>query len=137
MKNREKNEISLSEVANSDLRKTSKGEIRAKRAPKDKPLDLKRSLSSHSSEILDDVYESLGGVQGSRLYWMNHEEQFRTMVESKFLTKQVLKETAVAQAQEVGKNIFMTFIQNNGLSQKENLPQVEATFVNPELEEKE
>ena len=58
------------------------------------------------------------------------------MVEAKFLTKQVLKDAAIAQGQEISKNIFMTFIQNNGLQKNEPLPQVEATIVNPELEDK-
>lgn len=104
--------------------------------PPEVRLDRKKSLSANSGEVLDEVYAALGGVAGSTLYWKNHEEQFRTMIETKFLTKQVLKEAASAQGEEIGKNIFMTFIQNNGLQKNEPLPQVEATIVNPELEDK-
>ena len=93
-------------------------------------------LGVNSAEILEEVYAQLGGVQGSVLYWRNHEEEFRQQIESKFLTKQVLKEAAQEQGKEVAKNIFMTFIQNNGLTKQEPLPQVEATIVNPELEDK-
>lgn len=114
------------------LNKTSKDMVgRKQKAPEP------RKLSIDSGEILEEVYAQLGGVQGSVLYWRNHEEDFRNQVEAKFLTKQVLKDAAVAQGQEVAKNIFMTFIQNNGLiEQKKNMPQVEATIVNPELEDK-
>lgn len=114
------------------LNKTSKDIVgRKQKAPEP------RKLSIDSGEILEEVYAQLGGVQGSVLYWRNHEEDFRNNVEAKFLTKQVLKEAATAQGQEVAKNIFMTFIQNNGLSEnKKELPQVEATIVNPELEDK-
>ena len=126
----------LSKVARADMPTVGKGS-RRKQPPAPAPLNLRKSLSANSSEILDEVYESLGGTEGSRMYWRNHEEQFRTLIESKFLTKQVLKDAAVAQGQEISKNIFMTFIQNNGLQKNEPLPQVEATIVNPELEEKE
>lgn len=95
-----------------------------------------KSLSLNTGEILDQIYATLGGVQGSKMYWLNHEEQFRTMIETKFLTKQVLKEAATAQGEEIGKNIFMTFIQNNGLAPKEPATEVEATVINPEIEEK-
>ena len=122
----------LSEVANSDIPLGS----RKRQASPPAPVNMRRTLSANSSEILEEVYEALGGTQGSQMYWRNHEEQFRTMVEAKFLTKQVLKETASAQAQEIGKNIFMTFIQNNGLQKEQPMPQVEATIVNPELEDK-
>lgn len=130
----DKNVINLSEVANADRNQMIRKPNHAK-APA--PVDIRKTLSANSSEILEEVYEALGGTQGSQMYWRNHEEQFRTMVEAKFLTKQVLKETASAQAQEIGKNIFMTFIQNNGLQKEPPMPQVEATIVNPELEEKE
>lgn len=130
----ERNEIKLSDVANADRNKMIRKPTHAK-APA--PVDVRKTLSANSSEILEEVYEALGGTQGSQMYWRNHEEQFRTMVEAKFLTKQVLKETASAQAQEIGKNIFMTFIQNNGLQKEPPMPQVEATIVNPELEDKE
>lgn len=132
----ESEKIKLSEVADSNRPIVGKGS-RTNHPPAPAPLPVKRkSLSSDSSEILDEVYESLGGTQGSRMYWLNHEDQFRTMVESKFLTKQVFKEAAVAQGEQVGKNLFQIFIQNNGLQKKEPLPQVEATVVNPELEDK-
>jgi hypothetical protein len=104
--------------------------------PPEVKLEMQKSLSANSGEVLDEVYAALGGVAGSKLYWLNHEEQFRTMIETKFLTKQVLKEAATAQGEEIGKNIFMTFIQNNGLQKHEPLPQVDATVVNPELEDK-
>lgn len=126
----------LNEVANADKPLVGKGS-RQNHPPKAITPSLRKSLSANSSEILDEVYESLGGTQGSRMYWRNHEEQFRTLIESKFLTKQVLKDAAVAQGQEISKNIFMTFIQNNGLQKNEPLPQVEATMINPEIEEKE
>lgn len=129
----DKNIINLSDVANSDRNQMLRKPTHAK-API--PVDVRKTLSANSSEILEEVYEALGGSQGSQMYWRNHEEQFRTMVEAKFLTKQVLKETASAQAQEIGKNIFMTFIQNNGLQKEQPMPQVEATIVNPELEDK-
>lgn len=129
----ERNEIKLSDVANADRNKMIRKPSHA-RPPA--PVNMRRTLSANSSEILEEVYEALGGTQGSQMYWRNHEEQFRTMVEAKFLTKQVLKETASAQAQEIGKNIFMTFIQNNGLQKEQPMPQVEATIVNPELEDK-
>ena len=110
---------------------------KSKELAKGKKKENTFSLGSNSSEVLEQVYAALGGVQGSVLYWRNHEEDFRNQVEAKFLTKQVLKDAAVAQGQEVAKNIFMTFIQNNGLTeQKNNMPQVEATIVNPELEDK-
>ena len=114
------------------LNKTSKDIVGKKRkAPEP------RKLSIDSGEILEEVYAQLGGVQGSVLYWRNHEEDFRNQVEAKFLTKQVLKDAAVAQGQEVAKNIFNVFIGNNGLAaQKNEMPQVEATIVNPELEDK-
>ena len=125
----------LANVANSQRPIEGKGS-RTNHPPATK-LDLKKTLSANSGEVLDEVYAALGGVAGSTLYWRNHEEQFRTLIESKFLTKQVLKEAATAQGEEIGKNIFMTFIQNNGLQKNEPLPQVEATIVNPELEDKE
>jgi len=128
------NQIKLSDVANSDRNQLAHKRNKPK-APA--PVNARKTLSANSSEILEEVYEALGGTQGSQAYWRNHEEQFRTMVETKFLTKQVLKETASAHAQEIGKNIFMTFIQNNGLQKEPPLPQVEATIVNPELEDKE
>jgi len=131
----ESEKIPLSEVANSEVPKTKKGIIKPKKETKPALPKFKSTLSNNSSEILDEIYAGLGGVEGSRLYWLNHEEQFRTMVESKFLTKQVLKEAAAAQAQEVGKNIFMTFIQNNGLVAKEDKPQVQAEIITPEIEE--
>lgn len=114
------------------LNKTSKDMVgRKQKAPEP------RKLSIDSGEILEEVYAQLGGVQGSVLYWRNHEEDFRNQVEAKFLTKQVLKDAAVAQGQEVAKNIFNVFIANNGLAaQKNEMPQVEATIVNPELEDK-
>ena len=111
------------------LNQTSKEMVTKRKAPETK-------LGVNSSEILEEVYAQLGGVQGSVLYWRNHEEEFRQQIESKFLTKQVLKEAAQEQGKEVAKNIFMTFIQNNGLTKQEPLPQVEATIVNPELEDK-
>ena len=111
------------------LNQTSKEMVTKKKAPDTK-------LGVNSAEILEEVYAQLGGVQGSVLYWRNHEEEFRQQIESKFLTKQVLKEAAQEQGKEVAKNIFMTFIQNNGLTKQEPLPQVEATIVNPELEDK-
>ena len=126
----------LNEVANADKPLVGKGS-RPNHPPKAIMPSMRKTLSANSGEILDEVYESLGGTQGSRIYWRNHEEQFRTMVEAKFLTKQVLKDAAIAQGQEISKNIFMTFIQNNGLQKNETLPQVEATIVNPELEDKE
>lgn len=130
----EENKIKLSDVANADRPIVGKGS-KTNRPPTPSPVNFRKSLAAHSSEILEEVYESLGGSQGSQMYWRNHEEQFRTMVEAKFLTKQVLKETAVAQAQEVGKNIFMAFIQNNGLVAKEDKPQVQAEVITPEIEE--
>ena len=112
------------------LNQTSKEMVTKKKAPDTK-------LGVNSAEILEEVYAQLGGVQGSVLYWRNHEEDFRNQVEAKFLTKQVLKDAAVAQGQEVAKNIFNVFIANNGLAaQKNEMPQVEATIVNPELEDK-
>jgi len=130
----DKNIINLSDVANADRNQMLRKPTHAK-APA--PVDVRKTLSANSSEILEEVYEALGGSQGSQMYWRNHEEQFRTMVEAKFLTKQVLKEAATAQGEQIGKNIFLTFIQNNGLQKQEPLPQVEATVVNPELEDKE
>ena len=98
------------------LNKTSKDMVgRKQKAPEP------RKLSIDSGEILEEVYAQLGGVQGSVLYWRNHEEDFRNQVEAKFLTKQVLKDAAVAQGQEVAKNIFQVFIQNNGLAKKDYL----------------
>ena len=42
-----------------------------------------------------------------------------------------------AEGKKVAKNIFNVFIANNGLAaQKNEMPQVEATIVNPELEDK-
>lgn len=103
---------------------------KSKELAKGKRKEHTFSLGSNSSEVLEQVYAALGGVQGSVIYWRNHEEDFRNNVESKFLTKQVLKEAATAQGQEVAKNIFMTFIQNNGLSEnKKELPQVEAQII--------
>lgn len=124
----------LANVANAQKPLQGKGS-RTKHPPEVK-LDMKKSLTTNSSEVVEEVYAALGGVAGSKLYWLNHEEQFRTMIETKFLTKQVLKEAATAQGEEIGKNIFMTFIQNNGLQKNEPLPQVEATIVNPKLEDK-
>lgn len=132
----ELDKTNMGDVANSDRPFVGRGS-KTNHPPKAITPSLRKSLSANSSEILDEVYESLGGTQGSRMYWRNHEEQFRTMIESKFLTKQVLKDAAVAQGQEISKNIFMTFIQNNGLQKNEPLPQVEATMINPEIEEKE
>lgn len=125
----------LANVANAQKPLEGKGS-RTNHPPEVK-LDMTKSLSDNSGYVLDEVYAALGGVEGSTMYWRNHEEQFRTMIETKFLTKQVLKEAATAQGEEIGKNIFMTFIQNNGLQKNEPLPQVEATIVNPELEDKE
>lgn len=130
----DKNVINLSDVANADRNQMMRKPNHAK-APAS--VDVRKTLSANSSEILEEVYEALGGTQGSQMYWRNHEEQFRTMVETKFLTKQVLKEAATAQGEQIGKNIFLTFIQNNGLQKEPPMPQVEATVVNPELEEKE
>lgn len=114
------------------LNKTSKDIVgRKQKAPEP------RKLSIDSGEILEEVYARLGGVQGSVLYWRNHEEDFRNQVEAKFLTKQVLKDAAVAQGQEVAKNIFAVFLNNNGLSKPEGNEIVEATIVNPQLENKE
>ena len=111
------------------LNQTSKQMVTKRKAPETK-------LAIQSGDILEEVYAQLGGVQGSVLYWRNHEDEFRQQIEAKFLTKQVLKEAAKEQGQEVAKNIFMTFIQNNGLTKQEPLPQVEATIINPELEDK-
>ena len=125
--------VALSEVANLDRQiEPVKRKVSKQLAVPEK----QKSLATNTGEILDQIYATLGGVQGSKLYWLNHEEQFRTQVEAKFLTKQVFREAATAQGEEIGKNIFMTFIQNYGLAKKETLPQVEATIVNPELEEK-
>lgn len=112
------------------LNETSKEMVGRKQKAPNMP-----TISVDSQDILDQIYAQLGGVHGSILYWRNHEDEFRQHVESKFLTKQVLKEAAKEQGKEVAKNIFMTFIQNNGLTKQEPLPQVEATIVNPELEE--
>lgn len=130
----EDNTVKLSDMADGDRNKLMRKPTHAKPA---KPVNFHKTLAANSSEILDEIYEALGGTQGSQMYWRNHEEQFRTMVETKFLTKQVLKEAATAQGEQIGKNIFLTFIQNNGLQKQDPLPQVEATAVNPELEEKE
>ena len=55
------------------LNKTSKDIVGKKRkAPEP------RKLSIDSGEILEEVYAQLGGVQGSVLYWRNHEEDFTT-----------------------------------------------------------
>lgn len=94
------------------------------------------TLSKESNLILEEVYQALGGSKGSVLFWRNREDLFRTMIESKYLVKQALKETNVEKGSEATKNVFLTFIQNNGLGKKEPLPEVEATMVNPELEEK-
>lgn len=112
------------------LNETSKEMVGRKRKAPVAP-----TLGVDSQDILDQIYAQLGGVQGSVLYWRNHEEEFRQQVESKFLTKQVFKEAAREQGKEVAKNIFMTFIQNNGLNKQEKLPQVEATMINPDLED--
>lgn len=92
---------------------------RKRKAPPAKKLATPLSLSQDTDDILGKVYAALGGVQGSVLYWRNHEEEFRNQVETKFFTKQVMKETAQAQGQEVAKNIFQVFIQNNGLGKKD------------------
>lgn len=94
------------------------------------------SLSKESNLILEEVYQALGGSKGSVLFWRNREDLFRTMIESKYLVKQALKEANADKGAEASKNVFLTFIQNNGLGKKEPLPEVEATMVNPELEEK-
>lgn len=94
------------------------------------------SLSKECNLILEEVYQALGGSKGSVLFWRNREDLFRTMIESKYLVKQALKETNAEKGAEAAKNVFLTFIQNNGLGKKEPVPQVEATIVNPELEEK-
>lgn len=92
---------------------------RKRKAPPAKKLAAPLSLSKDTDDILGQVYAALGGVQGSVLYWRNHEDDFRSQVETKFFTKQVMKEAAQAQGEQVAKNIFQVFIQNNGLTKKD------------------
>lgn len=92
---------------------------RKRKAPPAKKLAAPLSLSKDTDDILGKVYAALGGVQGSVLYWRNHEDDFRSQVETKFFTKQVMKEAAQAQGEQVAKNIFQVFIQNNGLTKKD------------------
>lgn len=92
---------------------------RKRKAPPAKKLAAPLSLSKDTDDILGQVYAALGGVQGSVLYWRNHENDFRSQVETKFFTKQVMKEAAQAQGEQVAKNIFQVFIQNNGLTKKD------------------
>ena len=94
---------------------------RKRKAPAPARLAMPLTLSKNSDDILGQVYAALGGVQGSVIYWRNHEEDFRNQVETKFFTKQVMKEAAQVQGQEVAKNIFQVFIQNNGLAKKDEL----------------
>lgn len=133
MKKTKKNaiqKIALSEIATAETPKDKKGRQLAT-PPEPKQISA-RSLSKNSSEILDDIYSALGGQQGSILYWRNHESDFRNMIESKFLTKQVYKEAAAAQSTEVGRNVFAIFLQNNGLAKQtttDNSNAVEAQIV--------
>ena len=89
-----------------------------KSAPPALKPDLKRSIVNEAPEVLEDVYAFLGGVKGSQLYWMNHEDDFRKEIEAKIIVKKVTRDVDNAEAAEVGRNIFMTFIQNNGLTGK-------------------
>lgn len=103
---------------------------RKKKAPAPAKLAMPITLSKNSDDILGQVYAALGGVQGSVIYWRNHEEEFRNQVETKFFTKQVMKEAAQAQGQEVAKNIFQVFIQNNGLAQKDKPAEAHSSLSN-------
>lgn len=89
-----------------------------KSAPPAQKPDLKRSIVNEAPEVLEDVYAFLGGVKGSQMYWMNHEDDFRKEIEAKIIVKKVTRDVDNAEAAEVGRNIFMTFIQNNGLTAK-------------------
>ena len=89
-----------------------------KAAPPAVKPDLKRSIVNDAPEVLDDVYAYLGGIKGSMLYWQNHEDDFRKEIEAKILVKKVTRDVDNQDAMEAGKNIFLTFIQNNGLAGK-------------------
>lgn len=103
---------------------------RKKTAPPAQKPDLKRSIVNDAPEVLEDVYAFLGGVKGSQIYWMNHEDEFRNEIEAKILVKKATRDVDIQEAAAAGKNIFMTFIQNNGLSAKpqDNVAE-EATIV--------
>ena len=113
------------------------GEKQRRSAPPAAKPDLKRSIVNEAPEVLEDVYEFLGGVQGSQMYWQNHEEEFRSEIEAKILVKKATRDVDVQEAAAAGKNIFMTFIQNNGLAaQPQNNSVEEATVVEDKEEEK-
>lgn len=90
-----------------------------KSAPPAKKPDLTRSIVSESNDVLDSVYEYLGGVQGSQIYWKNREDEFRTLIEAKILVKRATADIDIQEAAQTGKNIFAMFIQNNGLVKPE------------------
>lgn len=95
------------------------GKRQRKSAPPAAKPDLKRTISAKSNEILDDVYQFLGGVQGSMIYWRNHEDVFREQVEAKIMLKRATADIDVQEAAAAGKSVFQLFIQNNGLTQKQ------------------
>lgn len=129
----DKNIINLSDVANADRNNMIRKPTHAK-APA--PVDVRKTLSANSSEILEEVYEALGGTKGSQIYWRNHEQCFREQIEAKILVKRATADVDVQEAAQAGKSIFQVFINNNGLAKPENSDVVEATLVNPQLEDK-
>lgn len=131
----EENKIKLSDVANADRPIVGKGS-KTNRPPTPSPVNFRKSLAAHSSEILEEVYEALGGTQGSQMYWRNHEQCFREQIEAKILVKRATADVDVQEAAQTGKSIFQVFINNNGLAKPENSDVVEATLVNPKLEDK-
>lgn len=107
-----------------------------KSAPPAQKPDLKRSIVNDAPEVLEDVYSFLGGVKGSQMYWMNHEDDFRKEIEAKILVKKATHDVDVQEAAAAGKNIFMTFIQNNGLTAKpQDNAAEEATIVEDNKDE--
>lgn len=97
---------------NQESKKLCKGSKKAKE---------KITLGNDSGEVLEQVYAALGGVSGSVLYWRNREEQFRTLIEAKYLTKKAMELSGNNSANEVVQNVFATFIQNNGLQQPQQI----------------
>ena len=72
-------------------------------------------LSAQGIDLLEKIFNELGGAESSVIYWKNHEDEFRMQIEAKFLTRKAMQEAA-EENNSAKSNVFFTFIQNNGMT---------------------
>lgn len=72
-------------------------------------------LSANGIDLLEKIFNELGGAERSAIYWKNHEDEFRMQIEAKFLTRKAMQEAA-EENNPAKSNVFFTFIQNNGMN---------------------